>query len=40
MDATYVFRHNEVHVPHDRRLDLTKEEFKGAGWILERVLED
>jgi len=40
MDATYVFRHDEVHVPHGRRLDLTKEEFKGAGWILERVLDD
>jgi len=40
MDATYVFRHNEVHVPHDRRLDLTKEEFKGAGWILEQALND
>jgi 2-polyprenyl-6-methoxyphenol hydroxylase-like FAD-dependent oxidoreductase len=40
MDATFVFRHDEVHVPHDRRLDFTKEEFKHAGWILERVLED
>jgi 2-polyprenyl-6-methoxyphenol hydroxylase-like FAD-dependent oxidoreductase len=38
MDATYVFRHNEVHVPHERRLDLTREEFKGAGWILEQAL--
>jgi 2-polyprenyl-6-methoxyphenol hydroxylase-like FAD-dependent oxidoreductase len=40
MDATYVFRHTEVHVPHERRLDLTKEAFKGAGWILEQALND
>ena len=40
MDATYVFRHREVHVPPERRLDFVRDEFKGAGWILERVLDD
>lgn len=40
MDATYVFRHDEVQVPHERRLDFVRDEFKGAGWILSRVLDD
>ncbi len=38
MDATYVFRHDEVGVPHERRLDLVRGAYKGAGWILEQVL--
>jgi 2-polyprenyl-6-methoxyphenol hydroxylase-like FAD-dependent oxidoreductase len=40
MDATYVFRHDEVHVSHDERLDFTSAAYKGAGWILEQVLND
>jgi 2-polyprenyl-6-methoxyphenol hydroxylase-like FAD-dependent oxidoreductase len=40
MDATYVFRHNEVHVPHDRRLDFVRAAYKGSGWILEQALND
>jgi 2-polyprenyl-6-methoxyphenol hydroxylase-like FAD-dependent oxidoreductase len=40
MDATYAFRHGEADIAHDRRLDFVREEFKGAGWILERVLDD
>ncbi len=40
MDATYVFRHDELHVPHERRFDFVRDAFKGAGWILERVLDE
>jgi 2-polyprenyl-6-methoxyphenol hydroxylase-like FAD-dependent oxidoreductase len=39
-DATYVFRHDEVYVPHDRRLDFVRAAYKGSGWILERALND
>jgi 2-polyprenyl-6-methoxyphenol hydroxylase-like FAD-dependent oxidoreductase len=40
MDATCVFRHDAVQVPHERRLDFVREAFKGSGWILGRVLDD
>ncbi|MGB6428870.1 MAG: FAD-dependent monooxygenase [Methyloceanibacter sp.] len=40
MDATYVFRHDELQVPHERRLDFVRDEYKGTGWILERVLDE
>lgn len=40
MDATYAFRHGEADIAPERRLDFIREEFKGAGWILERVLDD
>jgi 2-polyprenyl-6-methoxyphenol hydroxylase-like FAD-dependent oxidoreductase len=40
MDATYAFRHGEADIAQDRRLDLVREEFNGAGWILERVLDE
>ena len=39
MDATYAFRHDDVDVPPERRLDFVRQEFKGAGWILEQVLD-
>jgi 2-polyprenyl-6-methoxyphenol hydroxylase-like FAD-dependent oxidoreductase len=40
MDATYAFRHDEVDIAPERRLDFVREEYKGAGWILERVLDN
>ncbi len=40
VDATYVFRHGEVDIAREQRLDFVREEFKGAGWILEQVLEN
>ena len=40
MDATYVFRHGEVDIARDRRLDFVREEYVGAGWILEQVLDN
>jgi 2-polyprenyl-6-methoxyphenol hydroxylase-like FAD-dependent oxidoreductase len=39
MDATYAFRHDEVDVPLEQRLDFVRQEFRGAGWILEKLLE-
>ena len=38
LDATFVFRHAEVHVPHGERLAFLRERFRGAGWIVEDVL--
>jgi 2-polyprenyl-6-methoxyphenol hydroxylase-like FAD-dependent oxidoreductase len=39
MDATYVFRHDEVQVLPDDRLSFVRKEFKGAGWIAEAMLK-
>jgi 2-polyprenyl-6-methoxyphenol hydroxylase-like FAD-dependent oxidoreductase len=39
-DATYVFRHDEVRVPHDGRLDFVRAAYKGSGWILKQALND
>lgn len=39
MDATYVFRHDEVHVLPEERLSFVRKEFKGAGWIAENMLK-
>jgi 2-polyprenyl-6-methoxyphenol hydroxylase-like FAD-dependent oxidoreductase len=39
MDATYVFRHDEVQVLPDERLSFVRKEFKGAGWICEAMLK-
>jgi 2-polyprenyl-6-methoxyphenol hydroxylase-like FAD-dependent oxidoreductase len=39
MDATYAFRHEERRVPADKRLDFVRNEFKGAGWISEQMLD-
>ncbi|MGH6663982.1 MAG: FAD-dependent monooxygenase [Pseudolabrys sp.] len=38
LDATYVFRHGEVNVPHDERAAFLRERYRGVGWILEDVL--
>ena len=38
LDATYVFRQNEAHVPHGERLAFLRERYRGAGWIAEDVL--
>ena len=38
LDATYVFRQSEVHVPHAERLAFLHERYRGAGWIAEKVL--
>jgi 2-polyprenyl-6-methoxyphenol hydroxylase-like FAD-dependent oxidoreductase len=39
MDATYVFRHDEVQVLPEDRLSFVRKEFKGAGWIAEAMLK-
>jgi 2-polyprenyl-6-methoxyphenol hydroxylase-like FAD-dependent oxidoreductase len=39
MDATYVFRHDEVDVLPEERLAFVRKEFKGAGWIAETMLK-
>ena len=38
LDATFVFRTGEVHVPHAERIGFLRERFRGAGWIVEDVL--
>ncbi len=37
--ATYVFRHDETHVPHGERLAFVRRAYEGAGWITEDMLE-
>jgi 2-polyprenyl-6-methoxyphenol hydroxylase-like FAD-dependent oxidoreductase len=39
LDATYVFRHDEVHVPQAERLSFVREAYDGAGWIGETMLD-
>ena len=39
MDATYVFRHDEVQLLPEERLAFVRKEFKGAGWIGEAMLK-
>ena len=39
MDATYAFRHSEIDIAPERRLDFVREEFRGAGWMLKQVLD-
>jgi 2-polyprenyl-6-methoxyphenol hydroxylase-like FAD-dependent oxidoreductase len=36
--ATYAFRQDETHVPPQERLAFVRQEFKGAGWITEKML--
>jgi 2-polyprenyl-6-methoxyphenol hydroxylase-like FAD-dependent oxidoreductase len=38
LDATYVFRHPATEVPREQRLDFVREQYRGAGWIAEDVL--
>jgi 2-polyprenyl-6-methoxyphenol hydroxylase-like FAD-dependent oxidoreductase len=38
LDATYVFRQTEVHVPHAERLAFLRARYRGAGWIAQDVL--
>jgi len=37
--ATYVFRHDEVHVRHAERLAFVRQAYAGAGWITEKMLD-
>jgi len=39
LDATYVFRHDEVYVPYEERLDFGRKAYEGAGWIGEALLD-
>ncbi len=39
LDATYVFRQAQVHVPHAERLAFLRERYRGAGWIAQDVLK-
>ena len=38
LDATFVFRHDELHVPRTERIGFLRERYRGAGWIVEDVL--
>ncbi len=41
MDAMYIFRHDDIgRLPHEKRLAFVREQFTGAGWIAERVLQE
>ena len=39
LDATYVFRQSETHVPHAERLRFMRARYRGAGWITQDVLD-
>jgi 2-polyprenyl-6-methoxyphenol hydroxylase-like FAD-dependent oxidoreductase len=39
LDATYVFRQAEIHVPHAERLAFLRARYRGAGWIAQDVLD-
>ena len=39
MDATYVFRHDDVQVLPEDRLSFVRKKFKSAGWIAEAMLK-
>ena len=37
--AMYIFRHEDVgFVPPDKRVSMLKEEYRGSGWIAEKIL--
>ena len=39
--AMYIFRHEDVgFVPPDKRISMLKEEYRGSGWIAEKILDD
>lgn len=38
MDATFVLRHDDVHVPQDQRADFLTKCLRGAGWIAQDIL--
>lgn len=39
LDATYVFRHDFVHVPREERLAFVRAAYENAGWIGEAMLD-
>lgn len=39
LDATYVFRHDQVDVPRGERLAFVRRAYDGAGWIGEMMLD-
>jgi 2-polyprenyl-6-methoxyphenol hydroxylase-like FAD-dependent oxidoreductase len=38
LDATLVFRHGEMSIPHDDRIGFLREQYRGGGWIAQDVL--
>jgi 2-polyprenyl-6-methoxyphenol hydroxylase-like FAD-dependent oxidoreductase len=38
LDATFVFRHPDLHVPHGERIDFLCRQLRGAGWLVGEVL--
>jgi 2-polyprenyl-6-methoxyphenol hydroxylase-like FAD-dependent oxidoreductase len=41
MDAIYIFRHDDVgRLPHEKRLEFVREQYKGCGWIAGRALQE
>jgi 2-polyprenyl-6-methoxyphenol hydroxylase-like FAD-dependent oxidoreductase len=39
LDATLIFRHGEIDVPHGRRFEFLRERYQGAGWITQDVFK-
>jgi 2-polyprenyl-6-methoxyphenol hydroxylase-like FAD-dependent oxidoreductase len=39
LDATFVFRHGEMHVAHADRIGFLREQCRGSGWITQDVLD-
>lgn len=39
MAATYAFRHAEMSVPPEKRLDFVRKLYSGSGWITEEMLD-
>jgi 2-polyprenyl-6-methoxyphenol hydroxylase-like FAD-dependent oxidoreductase len=38
LDATFVFRHGDMHVPHADRIGVLRDIYRGSGWITQDVL--
>ena len=39
LDATFVFRHSEMPIPHGDRIGFLREQFRGGGWITQDALK-
>jgi 2-polyprenyl-6-methoxyphenol hydroxylase-like FAD-dependent oxidoreductase len=39
IDATFAFRHDEIDLPGNERLDFLRKFYRGAGWVAEDVLQ-
>jgi 2-polyprenyl-6-methoxyphenol hydroxylase-like FAD-dependent oxidoreductase len=39
LDSTFIFRHAEMKIPHDDRIGFLRDQYRGAGWITQDVLD-